>query len=59
MAFSSTGILLLFLVAMLLAHVQVSLLEEPLLLKRFGASYADYVARVPRWIPRRPGREGA
>ncbi len=54
LAFSSTGILALFLAAMLLAHLQVVLLEEPLLRKRFGASYTDYVARVPRWIPRRP-----
>ena len=56
LAFSSTGIFLLFLVAVPLAHLQVVLLEEPLLRKRFGQSYAEYLARVPRWIPRRPGR---
>lgn len=54
LAFSSTGILLLFLLALGLAHLQVVFLEEPLLRKRFGASYTDYLDRVPRWIPRRP-----
>ena len=54
LAFSSPGILALFLAAMVFAHLQVVLLEEPLLRKRFGASYTDYLARVPRWIPRRP-----
>lgn len=52
--FSSTGILLLFLLAMIVAHLQVTLLEEPLLRKRFGTSYTAYLDRVPRWIPRRP-----
>ena len=28
--------------------------EEPGLEKRFGDSYHQYKARVPRWIPRRP-----
>jgi protein-S-isoprenylcysteine O-methyltransferase Ste14 len=54
LTFSSTGIFLLFLVAMLLAHLQVVLLEEPLLRKRFGQAYVDYLARVPRWLPRPP-----
>ncbi len=54
LAFSSTGILLLFLVALIVAHLQVTLLEEPLLRKRFGTSYTAYLGRVPRWIPRRP-----
>jgi len=51
-ALSSTGVFLLFLLAILIAHLQVVLVEEPLLRKRFGASYEDYLARVPRWIPR-------
>ncbi len=55
-SFSSTGIFLLFLVSLPLAHLQVILLEEPLLRKRFGQSYTDYLAQVPRWIPRRPVR---
>ncbi len=54
LAFSSTGILLLFLLALIVAHLQVTLLEEPLLRKRFGTSYTAYLAQVPRWIPRRP-----
>lgn len=52
--FSSTGILLLFAVAVCLAHLQVVLIEEPRLAKRFGATYRQYCQHVPRWIPRRP-----
>lgn len=54
---SSLGILILFFVANFAAHAQVTLLEEPLLEKRFGQSYEDYRKRVPRWIPR-PPRKG-
>lgn len=54
LAFSSLGILLLALVGLPLAHLQVTLLEEPLLKKRFGQAYLDYLLRVPRWIPRPP-----
>lgn len=36
------------------AHVYVVRVEEPGLRARFGASYADYCARVPRWWPSRP-----
>ncbi len=53
-ALSSTGIAMLFVIAVPLAHAQVVLLEEPLLRQRFGAAYDEYVARVPRWWPRRP-----
>jgi protein-S-isoprenylcysteine O-methyltransferase Ste14 len=51
---SSIGVLLLFLIGLPIAHAQVVLLEEPLLLKRFGQPYADYLKTVPRWIPRPP-----
>ena len=34
------------------------LVEEPGLERRFGASYREYKAHVPRWIPRRPDRRG-
>ncbi len=51
---SSTGVLLLALLAIPLAHVQVVLLEEPLLRKRFGEAYENYLRRVPRWLPRPP-----
>ena len=54
LAFSSAGILVLCLLGLPLAHLQVTLLEEPLLKKRFGQTYIDYRARVPRWIPRPP-----
>ena len=55
-AFSSTGVALLFLAAIPLAHAQAVLVEEPLLEKRFGPTYAEYKSHVPRWIPRSPGR---
>jgi protein-S-isoprenylcysteine O-methyltransferase Ste14 len=58
-AFSSVGIFALFLVGLPLAHLQVVLLEEPLLEKRFGQTYRDYRARVPRWIPRPPREDSA
>lgn len=51
---SSTGVMLFFLIALPAAHAQVVLLEEPLLRKRFGQTYLDYLKRVPRWIPRVP-----
>lgn len=35
------------------AHLYVVHAEEPRLLDRFGPAYADYLRRVPRWIPRR------
>jgi len=56
-ALSSTGVFLLFLLAILIAHLQVVLVEEPLLRRRFGPSYEDYLSRVPRWIPRLLRRE--
>jgi protein-S-isoprenylcysteine O-methyltransferase Ste14 len=58
LAFSSTGIFLLFLVALPLAQLQVVCLEEPLLRKRFGQAYEEYVRRVPRWLPGTPRRAG-
>jgi protein-S-isoprenylcysteine O-methyltransferase Ste14 len=51
-AFSSTGIFIMFCLATMLAHVQVTRIEEPLLRKRYGHDYDEYCARVPRWIPR-------
>jgi protein-S-isoprenylcysteine O-methyltransferase Ste14 len=39
-----------------LALYLIALLEERELLERFGSAYADYAARVPRWVPRRGGR---
>lgn len=39
------------LVVWLATHVFVLLYEEPTLRRKFGSSYAEYVGRVPRWIP--------
>ena len=36
-------------------HVYFMVVEEPGLVRRFGAEYEAYRAAVPRWIPRRPG----
>ena len=54
LAFSSIGIMLLFLVGVPLANLQVVRLEEPLLEERFGQAYLDYKKTTPRWIPRLP-----
>ncbi len=56
LALSSTGVLLMFLLSLPVAHLQVVFLEEPLLRRRFGQSYVDYLAQVPRWLPRLPRR---
>jgi protein-S-isoprenylcysteine O-methyltransferase Ste14 len=37
---------------LLINHGYFVLIEEPGLEARFGASYINYKARVPRWIPR-------
>ena len=36
----------------------VHLYEEPKLRATFGQEYADYAARVPRWLPALPGLPG-
>ena len=33
-------------------HTFVTFYEEPNLKQRFGATYEDYLKRVPRWIPK-------
>ena len=33
-------------------HLFVINYEEPNLKKRFGATYEDYISKVPRWMPR-------
>ena len=39
------------------AHVRVVRVEEPRLRARFGEAYAEYLRRVPRWLPG-PSRAG-
>lgn len=34
------------------AHLWIVRVEEPRLRTRFGAAYAAYLLRVPRWLPR-------
>ena len=41
-------------IAFVIIHLFVTLYEEPTLKRKFGASYEDYLRRVPRWIPRLP-----
>jgi protein-S-isoprenylcysteine O-methyltransferase Ste14 len=38
--------------AFLIVHLFVTLYEEPTLKKKFGTAYENYLAKVPRWIPR-------
>ena len=49
-----------YLALLLLAfHLFVTAYEEPRLRRRFGASYEEYCARVPRWLPTfAPAAEG-
>ncbi len=35
-------------------HLFVIFYEEPVLKKKFGPEYAEYLKTVPRWIPKRP-----
>jgi protein-S-isoprenylcysteine O-methyltransferase Ste14 len=48
-----SGVLLIFAAVMWAAfHSFVMFYEEPHLRKTFGASYAEYCKKTPRWIPR-------
>lgn len=42
-----------FLIFVAINFTYFVLVEEPGLARRFGASYVEYKARVPRWIPKR------
>lgn len=35
-------------------HLRIVLYEEPVLARTFAGQFADYCARVPRWLPRAP-----
>jgi protein-S-isoprenylcysteine O-methyltransferase Ste14 len=39
-------------------HLRVVFSEEPVLRRMFGQAFDEYVATVPRWIPRPPSRRG-
>jgi protein-S-isoprenylcysteine O-methyltransferase Ste14 len=39
-------------ITFVIVHVFVTLYEEPTLKRTFGASYEEYLKKVPRWIPR-------
>ena len=47
----SVSILLLCLVVFALVHLFIVVYEEPGLKARFGVTYSEYCAGVPRWIP--------
>ena len=49
---SSLGVVLYAVAVTMGAHAAVRYVEEPELLKRFGASYEEYCKLVPRWVPR-------
>lgn len=38
------------------ANLFITFYEEPALVRKFGASYADYMREVPRWMPKIGGR---
>lgn len=44
----------LVIVFVIVNQIYFLLSEEPGLERRFGASYSEYKARVPRWLPRKP-----
>ncbi len=48
----STTLAIIALSAAIGAHAWVVRIEEPRLTARFGAPYAEYCRRVPRWMPR-------
>ncbi len=56
MLFRSWALVLWWAVFLVGNALYLPLVEEPGLVKRFGDDYRAYRARVPRWVPRRPGR---
>ena len=52
LAMESTALCAAVPVAALAAHAWVVRVEEPRLRTRFGEAYREYLARVPRWVPR-------
>jgi protein-S-isoprenylcysteine O-methyltransferase Ste14 len=56
-ALASPSILFIAFVAFLALHLFVVFYEEPALGRRFGQSYQEYKASVPRWLIHRPRRQ--
>lgn len=50
--FGYWNLLMYALVVFLAFHIFVTYYEEPTLKRKFGASYEEYLRRVPRWIPK-------
>jgi len=57
--FLSVPLLVYVAVMVVCCHLFVIGYEERTLRRRFGADYEEYLATVPRWIPRRPARQQA
>src|SRR5262245_9030466 len=49
--FSSWTIVIYAAIVITWQHLFVVFYEEPALKRKFGESYAEYIARTPRWIP--------
>jgi protein-S-isoprenylcysteine O-methyltransferase Ste14 len=47
-----------FLIFVVINAIYIPLLEEPMLVNRFGDDYMTYKRNVPRWIPRLTPWEG-
>jgi protein-S-isoprenylcysteine O-methyltransferase Ste14 len=52
LAFESTGIAIWLAGFVAVNALYLPLVEEPSLVRRFGADYERYMERVPRWLPR-------
>ena len=50
--FASRALFLWFAAFWLLNAVWIPLVEEPVLVRRFGEDYETYRRHVPRWLPR-------
>lgn len=50
--FQARGLIVYTVIVFLSFHLFVTLYEEPTLKRKFGASYEEYLGRVPRWIPK-------
>jgi protein-S-isoprenylcysteine O-methyltransferase Ste14 len=50
--FGYWSLLIYTIVVFVIFHVFVTYYEEPTLKRKFGASYEEYLRRVPRWLPK-------